>query len=88
MAALLAAGADVNESIADGFAIPLLVPLCAAAHIHPELHHRTKDVADARNIHTTPLIIIVGVGSAITAPITTPDDVLKHLCQAGLAAAC
>ena len=53
-----------------------------------ELHHRTKDVADARNIHTTPTMMINGVGSAITAPIATPDDVLKHLCQAGLAAAC
>ena len=63
VAALLAAGADVNESIADGFAIPLLVPLCAAAvpnetNIPQNLYFIERaGVADARSpstqIHST-----------------------------------
>ena len=52
-----------------------------------ELHHRTKDVADARNIHTTPTMMVNGIGIP-SAPGSSPDDMLKHLCKYGLAAAC
>ena len=33
-------------------------------------------------------MMVNGVGIPITAPIASPDDVLKHLCKYGLAAAC
>ena len=52
-----------------------------------ELHHRTKDIADARNIHTTPTMMVNGIGIP-SAPVSSPDDMLKHLCKYGLAAAC
>ena len=51
------------------------------------LHTRTKAISDARNIHTTPTMEVNGVGIP-SAPVTSPDDVLKKLCAAGLAEAC